>query len=91
MKVALYKAHGYEMVKECDGYADDPINGYLRISEPVEIEFVRLPPEATIPAELAQLDHMEKKLREELNGKLAAIQAKRKDLMALAPPSAVAV
>ena len=88
MRIALYKRNDYILVNEAKDWLEtDP--DYIRITEIVDIELPTLPAEVLIPKELAQLDVMEKALTDKHLKSLEAIQTKRKDLLALAPPELV--
>ena len=84
MKLALYRANGsYELVGEVAAWRDEPSAGYIRLTEIVEVDFQRLSPEITVPAELAQLDTAEAELRNKFNEALSALNTRRANLQAL--------
>lgn len=80
MKIALYK-HQYG-TNVFDSIFDG-IDGYVRVSEHVDIDFKMLPPSETVEAELAALDKAESKLREQFTLKLDEIKTARANLRAL--------
>lgn len=82
MKIALYKSYGDEHVAEFTDWREDSIN-YVRLSEVIEVDLPRLPPEITVPAELKQLDDAESELRNKFNEKLSELLVKRAELLAL--------
>ncbi len=88
MKIAIYKMGNYEHVSEMADWKETD-GQYVRLTEPVEVEFMRLPQEVTIPLELAALDRAEEHLIAKHLEELKPIQSRRKDLLSLAPPTVV--
>lgn len=82
MKVAIYKAFGQEAPWEADEYRERS-DAYVRLSEIAEVDFQLLPPEVTVPRELAALDRAEVELRDKFNEKLAELNMQRANLRAL--------
>jgi len=83
MKIALYKNNGGgESVLRFDEIWARDLH-YVQVSEALDIEFPRLPPEVTVPAELAVIDAAEAELRNKFNEKLAEINTRRANLLAL--------
>ena len=82
MKIALYKstAYGWETAFEV---GDDKFDHYVRISEIFDIEFVPLPENEVIEAQLSAFDKQEQKAREEFQKALDSINDNRGKLRAL--------
>lgn len=82
MKVARYKSveHGYENVN--DGSLEGCAS-YVRISEFVDVEFPPLDNDEQIQKEVAALDHVRQKTVEEFSRKLAEIDQRKRNLLAL--------
>ena len=67
MRIAIYKRTGacaYEVIVDC-GKVDNPDfretdNDYIRLTEYIEVEFIPLPREDTVPQELAALNKKKK-------------------------------
>ena len=85
MKIAIYKSSSlnFSQIIEVEDYYENSTD-HTRLTEPLEIEFIYLPPEVTIPPQLAALDaqilredtlHHEKvtKLKEQKSKLLALI------------------
>jgi len=66
-----------------------PKYGYTAVSEPLTITFTPLPKDVVIAAQLDVLDAQEEQLRSELADKLAGLNARRAELLALPAPEAV--
>ncbi len=66
-----------------------PKYGYTAVSEPLTITFQPLPKDVVIAAQLDVIDAQEEKLRSELADKLAGLNARRAELLALPAPEAV--
>lgn len=80
MRMAIYKdQYGQRPMEDLF----DRIDGYVRISEYVDVEFPMLPPSVTVALELDQLDKAEVKLREKFQEKLDEIETSRANLRAL--------
>lgn len=62
--------------------------GYTAVSEPLTITFQPLPKDVVIAAQLDVLDAQEEQLRSELADKLAGLNARRAELLALPAPEA---
>lgn len=82
MRIAIYKLFSSEHIAEVTEWRETD-KDYVRLSEPVDVEFTRLPPEVTVPAELAQLDAAETELRNKFNQRLAELLDRRAKLLAL--------
>jgi len=80
VKIAIFKHQYGTTVAES---IFDDIEGYVRISEYVDIDFPMLPPSETVEAELAALDKAESKLRMQFQEKLDEIKTSRANLRAL--------
>jgi hypothetical protein len=90
VKIAIYKLFSSERIAEVTDWREAD-RDYIRLSEPFEVEFVRLPPEVTVPREVAALDAAEQELRLKFAEKLAELSEKRANLLALThQPSEVA-
>lgn len=59
------------------------VEGYVRISEPVEVSFTAVDNDSMVRNAVASIDEEERKLRSELNRKLAQLQDRRNQLLAL--------
>ena len=59
------------------------IEGYVRITEPVEVTFRGVDNNSIVRNAVASLDEEERKLRSELHKKLTAIQDRKNQLLAL--------
>ena len=59
------------------------IDGYTRITEWVDVEFPALPPEVTVPAQIAALDRKAEEVKAEFTAKLREIADARASLLAL--------
>jgi len=66
-----------------------PKYGYTAVSEPQTITFKPLPKEVVIAAQLEVIDAEEGRLRSELADKLAGLNARRAELLALPAPESV--
>lgn len=82
MKIALYKAYGSEQIYEASDPREES-ESYIRLTEIMEVEFPRLPPEITVPQELASIDSAEAELRNKFNEKLSELNIRRANLLAL--------
>lgn len=83
MKLAQYKSEsGYIHFFEADEFMSESTS-YTRMSEIVEVEFKPLPPEVTVPAELARIDAAEAELRNKFNEKLSELNTRRANLQAI--------
>lgn len=84
MKIAAYKAYGaenaslYEATDWREGSSD-----YIRMTEIVEVDIPPLPPEATVPLELAVIDAEEKHLLAKHLTALNELNTRRANLLAL--------
>lgn len=91
MKIAKFKSlgHGYETVhtKALDG-----CDGYVRISEYVDVEFPPLADAEMINNAIVALDRRREKIVDEFTDKLAEIDQQKSELLAIThqPPSEVA-
>ena len=61
------------------------IDGYMRITEWVDVEFPALPPEVIVPAQLTALDRQAEEVKAEFTAKLREIAEARASLLALTP------
>ena len=59
------------------------IDGYMRITEWVDVEFPALAPEAIVPAQIAALDRQAEEVKAEFTAKLREIADARASLLAL--------
>lgn len=85
MKIALYKSpepYPCEIILVADEWQEKHSEN-VRVSEIVEVEFARLPPEVIVPAELRRLDAAEAELRNKFNEALSGLNTKRANLLAL--------
>ena len=74
-------SYGAVMVTSGDPKHDP--EGWVRISEPVEITFSPLTEERIVAAQLAAIDLAEEKLRSDFADKIAVLNNKRDELRAL--------
>ncbi len=63
-----------------DAYA---VDGYIRITEWVDVEFPDLPPDVTVPACIAALDRKAEEVKAEFTAKLREIADAKASLLAL--------
>ena len=83
MKLAQYKSgHNLTIVLQATDYQES-YQDLTRMSEIVEVEFKPLPPEVTVPAELARIDAAEAELRNKFNEKLSELNTRRANLQAI--------
>jgi hypothetical protein len=84
MKVAIYRtgASEYEAPGEAGEWRESDTY-YVRVSEIVEVDFPRLPPEVTVQRELASIDSAEAELRNKFNEALSTLNTRRANLQAL--------
>lgn len=82
MKIALYKAYGSEQIYEASAWHEES-ESYIRLTEIVDVELPRLPPEITVPQELASIDSAKAELRNKFNEKLSELNIRRANLLAL--------
>ena len=59
------------------------VEPYVRITEWVDVEFPALPPEVTVPAQIAALDRQAEEVKAEFTAKLREIADARASLLAL--------
>jgi hypothetical protein len=73
MKIAIYRSVSldFDRVIEVEDYYEESAD-HIRLTEPVEVDFVYLPSEVTVPPQLAALDEVR---NEELARHLTALQA----------------
>ena len=89
MKIALYRMGShYEIPCEVAEWREKDSN-YLRMTEPVEVEFRRRNPEEIVPAQLAILDTEREELVAKFTAALKAIDDRRAELLALSAPESV--
>lgn len=62
---------------------EQPMTGWVRVSEPVEVGFSGLENDIVVRNAVASLDEQERELRAELGKKIAEIQERRNQLLAL--------
>lgn len=60
-----------------------PHAGYVRISEPMELKFAPIDKDEIVRNAVSSIDEEERKLRSELHGKIAQLQERRNQLLAL--------
>jgi len=84
MKIVLYKRidGSHEYVTEYQDWLVED-NDYVILSEPVDIEFVRVPKEAYAEKVMAAFDEKERAARLELANKLSFISRMRQEFMAI--------
>lgn len=83
MKVALFKSmeYGIEMVstQATEKYS----NGYVRISEYVDVDFPPLQDEAVVRQQIEKLDEIADKITDDYRNKIAEIQDRKSKLLAI--------
>ncbi len=86
MKLAIFKSieHGYQTIDDEDF---ESINGYIRISEFVDVEFPLLPTGDLIAKEVSLLRDEKKKIQAETEIKLNNVDRKIGELLALPQPT----
>ncbi len=87
MKVAKFKSleYGYESVSD-EGL--DHLPNYVRLSEYVDVEFPPLGRDEVIQKQVSALDAVRERIVEEFTGKLAEIDRRKQELLALPDMSA---
>ena len=85
MKIASYRTNdGRDMLyNDVEAPAFEKYCGYVRTTEFAEVELIPLPPEVTVPAELARIDAAEAELREKFQIALNGLTERRQNLRAL--------
>ena len=85
MKIAQFKSleHGYTTLEAIDWFGNNPGNGYVRLTEFVEIELVNLPAKETVPVEVAALEKAKEKAHEQYLGLAATIDDRISKLLAI--------
>ncbi len=88
MKLVLLKnvKYGTETMYEVTN--DFPIkwyteDGYIQLSEVVEVEFPMLPPEAAATAEVAILDKQVTNVRADAEASITALEGRKQELLAI--------
>lgn len=81
MKIALYDRNGYPSVwtEQSAVYLKNNTS-YVRVSEWVDVEFPRLPPESLVGEKLAAVDAEEQAIRERFAAELSRLNEKRSHL-----------
>lgn len=82
MKIAIYTLGYFEHIIEVDEQHENS-DSWVRLSEPVEVEFVRLPAEDIVPKQLQMIDREIEEARLEAAEKIARLQEKRNKLTAI--------
>ncbi|MEE9193109.1 MAG: hypothetical protein V3U21_01105 [Thermodesulfobacteriota bacterium] len=82
MKVAIFKSieYGHESAND-DGLED--VEGYLRITEYIDVEFVPIDRSEIVTKEISILKEVKKKIQAETELKLVEVDRKIGDLLAL--------
>lgn len=62
---------------------EQPVKGYVRVSVPVEVQFVAITDDSIVSNAVASLDEAEREAIRELNEKIAAIRSQKAQLLAL--------
>jgi hypothetical protein len=83
MKIALYKNTGFDFEAVFIIRNDENVDGYVRISEFVEMDFPMLPKDVFTQQMMAAFDDEEKKARIRLADALSAINQRRQEFMAI--------
>jgi len=88
MKIALYHhtVCNYNAPFEVSATADEA-ESWSRASEPVDVEFPPLPREQQVALQLAALDTLRENVTVEFGSKLADIDRRRAELLAIAAPT----
>lgn len=83
MKIAKFKLfEGRTRVGDWDDFMEAD-KDYVRMSEVMEVEFVDLPPEMTIPPQIERIDAGIAELRAEVANKIAHLEDKKSKLLAI--------
>lgn len=82
MKVALYESRYSTTVHEARDWIEEDL-GYVRVSEVVEIEFVRLPNEVVVPRQVKQLDSEIEKVRAQMGRQINLLEEQKSKLLAI--------
>jgi hypothetical protein len=82
MRLAIFKeiAHDFSMVRP---ESDEPYTDMVRMTHYAEVEFVPRPPEEFVPAQVESLDKQIAAVSQEFGKKLAELQTRKADLLAL--------
>lgn len=83
MKIAKYKLFGSITRVDCWDDFMEADKDYVRMSEVIEVEFVDLSPEVTIPPQIECIDAGIAKLRAEVAEKIARLEDEKSKLLAI--------
>ena len=84
MRLAKYKnlKHEYTTIDK-KGWMDGVDSGYVRLTEFVEVEFIDLPPEQTVPKEVAALEAVKTAAAVQYHSVVMALDEKISKLLAI--------
>ena len=89
MKIAEFKSLEFEWTTFADESYED-YSGYFRLTEYVDVEFVPLPAEVTVPIEIAALEKIKEKAAKKHAGIIATIDDRISKLLAITHQPAAA-
>ena len=80
--IAKYDLFNSTLIREVDDYFEkDP--DYVRLTEPVEVEFIGLPDEVVVPAKVARFDAEILAARNQAAEKIAGLEERKSKLLAI--------
>ena len=83
MKIAMYILFGgAPQVKGVSEWFEND-EDYIRVTDIIEVDFIDLPPEVTIPPQLAAIDKGIAVVRAEMGAKIAGLEEQRSKLQAI--------
>jgi len=82
MKIARFRLHGADHIQEYHEHMDDD-NDWIRLTEVVEVDFIDLPKEVIVPAQVAYIDIKIKEARAGFGRALAKLEEEKSKLLAL--------
>jgi len=82
MKVAKVKLFGNEMITGWEDYMEDD-QDWIRLSEVVEVDFIDLPPEVTIPPQVAFIEAKITEARERFGEVMSKLEGEKAKLLAI--------
>ena len=82
MRIAKFLLYGSEGIQEYDERMDED-DDWIRTTEPIEVEFIDLPPDVTVPPQINLIDNKIAEARAEFNKVISRLEDKKKDLLAI--------
>ena len=82
--IALYKCMSadYETIQEVEDYYESSTD-FVRLTMPVEIDFMEVPKEETIPQQISYLNKKVDEIRAEAQKQISYVETKKAELLAL--------